>query len=81
MLNNANKYEPVIAHEIVQVIMPYIIYRAYDANTKKTLWYEVTHKEPKTFDEKARSPFSTAEAARAEVIRRIKKSKDKKENA
>ena len=79
-MNTAPAYKPVIKHEIVQVIMPYIILKATDADTGKLLWHEVTHKEPANFEQHARRAFSTEDMARQWIINKLN-GKSKKENA
>jgi len=79
-MNTAPAYKPVIKHEIVQVIMPYMILKAINADTGKLLWYEVTLKDSSDSKLNARSPFSTEDGARQWIVNKLN-GKSKKENA
>ena len=79
-MNTAPAYKPVIKYEIVQVIMPYMILKAINADTGKLLWYEVTLKDSNDSRLNARSPFSTEDGARQWIVNKIA-GKSKKENA
>ncbi len=65
------QYKPVLKHESIQVIMPYEIFKVLDANTSEVLWFEVTYKDPKTFDQNARRPFAKESDARDYIIQQI----------
>jgi len=71
MILHNPQYKPVLNHESIQVIMPFELFKVTDANTKEILWYEVTYKEPKTFEQYGRRAFTTESNARDYIINTI----------
>ncbi len=51
--------------------MPYELFEVQNASTNEVLWYEVTFKDPKTFDEYAHRVFNTETLARDYIIGQI----------